>query len=149
MFGFKMRKLILARARFLGEILPLIDKEINSMPFEDFVQNNRRRGFVDNFIDVQSRAYGFSKTVSASVPSDFAFFVQYEEPPCGPLVGVEGKSYFYGCNVTFSAGKLNAGLVTDTIPTAELGRHARSLYKALLTLPNVTTLEQMMRRLGG
>jgi hypothetical protein len=151
MFGFKVRKSIAARAQFLGELVPLLHRNANAMPFEEFVEDNRRRGFVDSYIDTNVRSYGFFEPLPPGATySDLAFCVQYEAPPSSPRITVEGKHYYYGCNLSCAdEGRLVVSLVTDTIPIVELGRYARDLRAALLRLPNVTTLTQMMRRLGA
>ena len=150
MFGFKTRKAIAARARFLGELVPLLERNINSMSFEEFVEDNRRRGFVDSFIDVNARKYDFFEPLPASAAySDLTFSVRYNEPPGSPQITVAGNHYYFGCDLNCVAGRLTVSLVTDTIPTVEIGRYARALYTALLKLPNVTTQESIMESLGG
>ncbi len=152
MFGFlKIRKSISARAQFLAEIVPLLQSNANAMSFEEFIEDNRRRGFVDSYIDGKERSYGFFEPLPAGAAySDLAFHVHYETSSSSPCVNVEGKHYYYGCDLSSAAGgRLVASLVTDTIPIVELGRYARALHAALLKQPNVTTLARMMRQLGA
>jgi hypothetical protein len=151
MFGFKKRKSISARAHFLGEVVPLLQRNAEAMSFEAFVKDNRSRGFVDSYVDTKTRSYGFFEPLpTTSAYSDLAFHVRYEDAPSPPQVSVDGLQYYYGCHLSCVAGRmLSVSLITDTIPIVELGRYARELHTALLKLPNVTTQEQMMRQLGA
>ena len=54
MFGFGRRRIIDERAKSLGELMPLLVGRLNTMTFDEFVEANRQRGFIESYLQAEN-----------------------------------------------------------------------------------------------
>jgi hypothetical protein len=141
MFRFEHQKKIAARARSVANLMMLFIGSANSMSLAQFIEANRRRGFVDADIDLENRTYAFFEYEPAK--ADFGFSVDYASSDV-PVVSAQGYGDFFG--VYLSGRKLGEVSVEHRAQGA-LGRDARALQAALLELPGFAAVDQKLKGL--
>jgi hypothetical protein len=139
MFRFGRRKKIEARARSIARLMLLTIGSARSMSLEQFIEANRRRGFVDTDIDRENRTYSFFESEAAK--AEFGFSVDYGSNDV-PVVSGQGYGDYFGLYLSGT----NLGEVSvDHREQGARGRDARALQAALLKLPGFSTLGQPRR----
>jgi len=133
MFRFGGRKKIEARARSIARLMLLAIGSARSMSLEQFIEANRRRGFVDAVIDRENRTYAFFESEIAK--ADFGFSVDYG---CSDAPVVSGQGYGNYFGVYLTATKLGEVSVEFRQQDAR-GGGAGALQAALLKLPGFST----------
>jgi hypothetical protein len=141
MFRFGRRKIIEARARSVGNLMFLFIGSANSMSLAQFIEANRRRGFVDADIDLENRTYAFFEYEPAH--ADFGFSVDYG-PSDGPLVSAQGYGDYFGL---YLSGRKLGEVSVEHREQGARGRDARALRSALLALPGFTAVDRKLKGL--
>jgi hypothetical protein len=139
MFRFGGRKKIEARARSIARLMLLAIGSARSMSLEQFIEANRRRGFVDAVIDRENRTYAFFESEIAK--ADFGFSVDYGSNE-GPVVSGQGYGDYFGLYLT--ATRLGEVSV-EYRGQGALGRDARALQAALLKLSGFSIADQRLK----
>jgi hypothetical protein len=155
MFGFGRRKAIDERAKSLGDLMVLLVGCIESMSLDDFIEANRRRGFVESYVEKKNwgRDYGFCVECEPE-KVDFSFHVTYEKSG-GRMLIAEGHRNYFGLVLTGISGHHQIGAdIKETfsangLRANEIGRDARALQAALLKFPGFQSTEQLYKKLGG
>jgi hypothetical protein len=111
------------------------------MSLAQFIEANRRRGFVDAVIDRENRTYAFFESEGAR--ADFGFSADYGRNDV-PVVSGQGYGDYFGVYLT--AIKLGEVSV-EYRQQGALGRDARALQAALLKLPGFSAAGQPRRSL--
>ena len=132
-FRFGRRKKIEARARSIARLMWLTIGGARSMPLEQLIEANRRRGFVEADIDRANRTYAFFEGEIAK--ADFGFGVDYGSNDA-PVVSGQGYGDYFGIYLT--ATKLGEVSIEYREQDAR-GRDAQALQSALLKLPGFST----------
>jgi hypothetical protein len=136
MFGFGRRKKIEARARSIARLMLLSIGSARSMSLAQFIEANRRRGFVDAVIDRENRTYAFFESESAK--ADFGFSVDYGSNDV-PVVSGQGYGNYFGLYLT--ATRLGE-VGVEYREQGALGRDARALQAALLNLSGFSIADE-------
>jgi hypothetical protein len=141
MFGFGRRKEIEARARSIARLMLLAIGSARSMSLAQFIEANRRRGFVDAVIDRENRSYAFFENEIAK--ADFGFSVDYGSNDA-PVVSGQGYGDYFGLYLT--ATKLGEVSV-EYRGQGKRGRDARALQAALLKLSGFSIADRRPKSL--
>jgi len=139
MFRFGRRKIIVARARSVANLMLLFVNSANSMSLAQFIEANRRRGFVDADIDLESRTYAFFEYEPAK--ADFGFSVDYGSSDV-PVVNAQGYAGYFGL---YLRGTKLGEVGVEHREQGALGRDARAMRSALLDLPGFAAVDHQLK----
>jgi hypothetical protein len=133
MFRFWRRKKVEERARSVANLMLLFVSNVSSMSLEQFIEANRRRGFINADIDFQSRVYSFFECDIAN--ADFGFSVDYGANDA-PVASGQGYGDYFGL---YLSGRKPGEVVVDYRRQGARGCDAQALWSALLRFPGFST----------
>lgn len=150
MFGFGRQKSIEERAKSLADLMFLLVGCLETMPLEEFIEANHRRGFVDSYVekDHWRNESNYSFFECDPQEGDFSFHVTYEETGQRTLIAEGHRNYFGLVLLGFSGRNEFSADMKEALNTKEFGRDAHALQAALLKFPGFSSPAQLFKRLG-